>query len=338
MAALEAVKGAVADKGFVPILQHVLISGDSLLGYDSEIGIRHKLNTKFPTPFNVRADTLLNLLKNLEAEELDIEVEDKKIHIACGSHKSTLTQITEEFPKPNVAIKSSDWREVPAGFKEALERCLSAVSEDENNRALSAVFVAGDKVYGADGQRAVRCAVEGMDLKPFLLPRNAVQELAKLGNPKRMVVAGGGGGNSIAFFDFLNLVFLARLRDGTEYPQKMYDTLFESRTTEQAVPQGLGGAMARLSLFVDKENPKVRVEAKPLGMELSARGGTSSAEEVLAPWEGPEFALKGVNPAYVMDALVYAESMDWGARLQDPLYFTGEASGFECLIAPMKAD
>ncbi len=327
--ALQQVKGAVAEKAFVPILTHVLVAGDAVLGYDSEIGIRAKLSTKLDCSFNVKADTFLQLLMFLEEEDVDIVVVENKIKITCGSHKSTLTQITDEFPKPNVNVSKDDWKECPAGFKEAMERCLLAVSEDENNRALSSMMISGDKVYGADGKRVVRCTVAGLNVLPFLLPRKAVSELIKLGAPKRVAVR-----DNLAVFDFVNMVFLARLREQTEYPTKMYDSLLKDRTTKHGVPEGLGAALERLALFAS-DDVGVKVEAGALGLELTINGATSSAQETLAPW--PEDSpIKGLNPRMVLDCLSYAESLDWGRSDRDPLYLTGETSGFECLISPMK--
>lgn len=329
--ALQQVKGAVAQKGFVPILTHVHIAGGAVLGYDSEIGIKAKLTTSIEPGFNVKADRFLALLERLEEEDIELTVTKERITIACGRHTSHLQQIQEEFPKPTVTVKPEDWKEVPAGFKEAVERCLLGVSGDENNRALSSLYVAGDKVYGGDGKQIVRCTVPGLDVAPFMLPKKAVSELIRLGNPKRVAVR-----DNLAVFDYVNLTFLARLRDGAEYPQAQFDSLFTKigERTVTPLPDGLPTALVRLSLLTAEPLKAVWLACKPLGLELSLTSQSASGFELLAP-EGATFPRKGMNADLAGPLLAYAENWGPGDDATSPFYFTGETAGYEALLAPL---
>ena len=327
--ALEQVKGAVAQKGFVPILTHVLVDKTYVLGYDSEIGVRVKLNTPLDCTFNIKSTTFLDLLKHLEDEDLDLSVDGAgKILIKCGSHTSRTTQIQEEFPKPNVKVTASDWRECPAGFKEALERCQVATSEDENNKALSAIQVAGCYLYAFSGKKAVRCKLEGLDVAPFLLPRKAVAELVRLGNPKRIAVT-----NSLGVFDFGDMTFIARLRDGESFPREQLDKLLNTRKATHPIPGGFIGALTRLARFTG-DNQQVSVQPGALGLRLHTTGDKSHAEELLAPWpDALPFESKHLAVDLALPLLAYAEFMDWGGA-REPFYFSGEQVGFEAALAP----
>lgn len=329
--ALQQVKGAVAQKGFVPILTHVLLQGNSVLGYDSEIGIKARLATPIEPGFNVKATTFLQLLEQLEEEDVELTVDAKRITVKCGRHTSHIQQIQEEFPKPSVTVRPEDWKEVPAGFKEAVERCLMAISGDENNRALSSLYVAGDKVYGGDGKQAVRCTVPGLNVDPFMLPKKAVAELIRLGNPKRVAVR-----DSLAVFDYVNLTFLARLRDGAEYPQKQFDALFKMNADARKVtplPEGMPAALVRLSLLTGEPLKAVWLTCQPLGLELALRSATAEGYELLAPQETP-FPMKGINADLAGPLMAYAES--WAPQgANQPFYFCGETAGYEAMLAPL---
>lgn len=327
--ALEAVKGAIAQKAFVPILQHVLVEGNTLLGYDSEIGIKVKLDAAVTTPFNVKFSTFLDLLRQLEAEEVEITTTADAIAIHCGRHKSRLSQITEPYPKPDVKNLNGLWVDIPAGFKEALERCTVAVSEDENNRTLSALYIAGKHVYGADGRQVVRCAVEGMNLKPLMLPRKAANEVIRLGNPKRVAVK-----DSVAVFDYVNLTFLARLRDGETYPQAQLDGLFAGRTVQGPLPDGFAASLARLALLCGEDLKAVQIKCAPLGLEFSVNADRASGMELLPP-EGVSFETKAINARMAIALSQFAASWDPGLPAGQLFYFTGETSGYEALMAPV---
>lgn len=329
LAALEQVKGSVAQKSFVPILTHVLISGDTVFGYDSEVGVRAKLTTKVETPFNVRATTFHELVKNLSDEEIHLTVTKERIKLVCGGHTSTLSQIVEDYPKPTVKVLADSWRSVPAGFKEAIERARIAVSTNENNKILSGLCISGARVYGGDGQRAVRCTLEGLDSPLMLLGSKAVTELIRLGNPKRLLVSDG-----VALFDYGNLTFLARLRDATGYPCKQFDTLFDGKQPV-AIPAGLTPALARLALLNDKDVKHCSLTFNELGLQVKTRGSLHDGFEMLPPVAG-SWPVNGVNAAYAIPFLEFASSWQPSSG-REPLYFCGETAGFEAALAQSAA-
>lgn len=328
---LEAVKGSVADKPIVPIMTHVLFSGKRLLAYDSEIGISVELPTEVPKAFNIRHSGFLSLVKGLSSEDVEINVEGKKIQLKCGSHKSTFTQIEEAYPEPNVKPTPEQWQDVPAGFKEGLERALLAVSADESNVVLASLYVEGKHVFGCDSKRGVRCTVENMNLKPMLLSTKAAKEVVKLGNPKRIAVT-----QNAAVFDYVNTLLLARLREG-KYPANVFEHHLDKakRKADHPVPDGFKEALMRLRLFAKGlDQPKVIIENNGLMLAMTAQDTQDSAEEMLPKWP-LEFAKKSVDPARIIDILQFAECMDFGAGPNDPLYFNGETAGFEAMVMPM---
>lgn len=326
--ALEAVKGAVADKEILPILTHVLFEGKSLLAYDSQQGIKVDLPCEIEKPFNIKHSTFLNLVKGLSAEDVEIEV-DKKIRVKCGTHKSTFTQIEEAYPKPDVKPKVEDWQDVPAGLKEAFERCIIAVHTDESNVALSSVYVEGKYVFGCSGKRIVRCTIEGMNLKPMLLSQKAVKEVIKLGSPKRIAMTGAS-----ALFEYQNMMLLARLKD-SKYPTSVFEHHTKGRTAVHPVPDGFKEALNRLKLFSKGvEEPKVVLNNDGLGLNMSTKDMQDAADEYMPKWPLP-FNPKAIFAPSVIDLLQFAECMDFGATQNEPLYFTAEIANFEALVMPM---
>lgn len=328
--ALDAVKGAVAAKPFSPILTHVLIEGDVVLAFDSEIGIRYKLTTDTGCNFNARFDMLHNLMKSLSGEEVDITIVDKKVHFRCGRHKSFLTQIVDEpFPRPLID-NSSAWHEVPKGFKEALERCLLAVSDSEQNKVLSAVLIRGGTLFATDRNQLVRCKVDELNLEPMLLTKKAVEEIIRLGQPMRVAVS-----DSLSVWDYGNLTLLARLREGVkEYPP--VDKLFErlKAVPDQPIPDGMVAILQRLSYFGSDKDKVVRISKGGLsGVELVARNETSEAIEYLDPDEN--MPTKTFDPRRLERAIPYADTMTWGFTNEDCIHLRGASSGFEFVLMPM---
>lgn len=328
MQALDAVKGGVAQKTFDPILTHVLIDGQTVMSFDSEIGIKVKLKADTGAKFNVSFNTLYNLTRALAEEDLDINFEGKKVWFRCGKHKSWMSQIEQEFPKPEVR-GSNGWRPLPAGFKEALERCLLAASERESDKLLCNVLIKGAKLYSTDRRQVVRCTLPGMDLDPMLLSRKTVSELIRLGQPNRCAVAGPW-----SIWDYGNLTFLGRLREGvTEFPP--VDTMMDKlgSVADKQIPEGMIGILTRLNYFRG-ESPEVSVVPSAMGIELKAINEVSECSE----WLDLEQAIpaKKFNPEHLLNAVPFASAIGWGKANSDPIYLKGEAAGFEYLSAPLQ--
>lgn len=349
LAALDAVKGAVAAKPFNPILTHVLVANDHVLGFDGEVGIRVRLTKPLGVTFNVRFDVFHSLLSKLSGEDVSVEPtkEGRAVRVACGGHASVLEQIAEDFPKP--VIGKVDWRDVPPGFQEAVGRALVA-SAAEKDQSMSGVYVEGSRLYATDRVRVVRCSVEGLDSPPLMLPTRAAEEVVRLGAPKRMAVSAGAA--SLVVFDYLTLIFVARLKDIPEgYPGgAKFDTLFDGdeatgrrkREASAPVPEGLAPALARLLLFVDPAARAATVEevvaegdAAVRGVRLACQGATSSVEEVV--WgEVGAFELKKFDPSKLAEALRHADGIDWGASPEETVYVRGGVAGFEMVLAPVR--
>lgn len=332
--ACEAVKGAVAEKGFVPILTHVYLGGDFMLGYNSEIGIKVKLDTQLDFSFNIKLDLFHTLLKNLEDEDVELlQTEKKQISLKCGKHRSKHSPIDEEFPKPS-AGKNLQWTEVPAGFKEALERCVLGSDDDETQVALSAVYIAAAYIYGGCRSRAVRCTIDGLRVSPaILLPKKAVQEIIKLGNPKKMAAQ-----DSMALFDYGDMTLLTRTRDASTFPVAGFESMFKGRQAGGPLPEGFEVCLRRLALFSKRGNGELftALAQTPDDQFLTMRANCDmgQAEELLEKC-GVAFGEKGVNPELLLRMLPYAEQLDWGTQRAMPFYLTGEVCNFEAIVSPM---
>lgn len=336
LSALDAVKGAIAQKTFQPILTHVLIDNEYVYGFDSEIGIRYKLPKPVGITFNVRFDTIYNLVRALAGDIVSFELEGlQNVRVKCGTHASKLMQISDKFPMPPSQSDGLQFHPVSTGFRDALERCLVAASDNDTEKVLSSVLVKGEKVYGTDRARIVRCTLDKEAALPsMLLSRKCATELVRLGQPGKVAIEGGW-----CIWDYGNLFFIAALREGmNDFPD--VDTLLENNLelpaieAMQKLPDGFAACITRLSLFCSKEDRRVTTRESVLAFELVARAENGEAVEHLEKFENPPRG-KGFNPDKLQEALKYASHIHWGASHADPIYIRGTDCAFEFLLSPM---
>lgn len=332
--ALDAVKGGVAQKSFSPILTHVLIDGKTVMSFDSEIGIKATLSDSIGGTFNARHDLLTSLLKGLDAEDVEIEVGGEKIKVSAGRHRSTLAMITEEFPRPEVP--KSKWTDVPAGFKECLERVMLSVHESEQEKLLSCMLIRGDQIIAHDRKSMALCTLPGLGAPQSLLSKKAVQEIIRLGQPNRYAIVGAW-----SLWDYGNLTLLARLREGGEAYPALWEKLGQlglEKREKSSVPDGLLAALTRLTLFADADHK--RIDLKPgeneggKWLELVSRSPLGDATEVLDGTTGPNG--KAFNAGIIAKALPYANALHWGENTADPLLLTGEVGAFTYILSPIR--
>jgi DNA polymerase III sliding clamp (beta) subunit (PCNA family) len=332
IAALDAVKGAVPKKSFQPILTHVAFDNGVCWGFDSEVGVRAKLDfiksdfSEGEASFNAPFERFYNLMKSLNDSDVQFDISDNKVKIKCGRSVSTMQQIVEDkFPRP--PIEDGVWLDVPTGFKEALEKALLATSDREQEKVLSTVRIAGKSIQATDRTKAVRCVLDtALPEEPMLLTRKACLEIIRLGNPIKMMVQGAW-----SIWDYGNLQFVARLREGArEFPpvDQVFDYLKIGEVKLDLVPDGLVGILTRLKCLAGEE--KSFVVRDGMGKtELMAQGETTQCvEEIDVMWvEGP----KKYPIDALMEAVPYAEQMSWMGKNQ-PLYIKGQ--NFEYICSP----
>lgn len=324
VAALDAVKGSVPKKSFSQILTHVLFEDACLFGFDSEIGIKVKLDCDPSIKFNLPFEKFNNLIRSLNGADVMFHVNGKQIGLKCDRHTSAMQQILEDkFPSPNIETADAQWHPVPAGFKEALEKAMLASSEREQEKVLSTVMIRGNTVISTDRTKLVRCHLESsLHEQPILLARKAVTEIIRLGNPIKMLVSGAW-----SLWDYGNLTFMARLREGAnEYPDvgHLFDTL--KPTAEELVPDGLVGILGRLKLFADTFEVRTGLGAT----ELVAAGELSNAVETIDTMTVTVPKKFPCEP--LMAAAPYGEQMNWMGANQ-PLYLKGQ--NFEFMLTQM---
>lgn len=335
--ALEAVKGAVATKTFSPILTHVLIDGQYVFAFDSEIGIRFKLPVDTALKFNIRFDTIYNLIKTLDGEQVSFELEgSSSVKLHCGKHKSTMQQIIDKFPQPDMeGAESTTPSQVSTGFKEALERALVGAADNETEKVLGSVLVRTNRVYGTNRSTVVRCTLDpNAPLPEMLLSRKSVGELIRLGQPASVRLQGAW-----SIWDYGNLEFMARLREGAQdFPpiDMLMDQRYKVPGEDELVkiPDGFKASLARLLLFCGKEDMRVITRASMMGTELYAKAETGEAVEYIDYPQDTVPRGKGFNPEVMLKALPYSSFLFFGRNGMEPIYLKGTDCNFEFLQSP----
>ena len=183
--ALETIAPALAEHDILPVLQHVLFTGTSVVAYNDRIAISTPLRGSFKG--TIHGKRLLSLLKySTHTEDVDLVSDGNAVSVRAESAIGKLeSKPVEEFifkmpSRPKDAIKADD------KFLKAIDDCLQSTSEfSVNNDHRGVTFIPNGgqvKIFSTNGHTMTYCKVGlGLGRERTILPRDFCQEMLRLG-------------------------------------------------------------------------------------------------------------------------------------------------------------
>lgn len=176
-----------------PILSHVLIKSDSkeiqFFATDLEVFVRASGRFSKGAKFEIAlpAKELYELAKELESENLKLEIQDGKVEIIAKEGRYRLNSISSsQFPIPKEK-EYSYIANIPAkDLHELVEKTVFAASSDESRYVLTGVLVelvdGYCRLVASDGHRLAffEKAEEIKNNSTFILPKNAISDIRRI--------------------------------------------------------------------------------------------------------------------------------------------------------------
>lgn len=282
---LELVSLGLADTNLVPIFQCFCFKQDyGVLAYNDQICIAAAcpINEEFA----VHGKTLLGLLKNSSAENLEFKLTDNEVTIKADRSTFKLPFMPASdflFSEPPADKMTSD--HLTEDFLNGLKSCLTTVSKDQAQPALMGVsFVRRNTLFGCDGDAVTKYTldIEAEQSPTFFLPNAFCHATLHLSGAVEAETVTGTLALSdewaIIDFDDDHTAIYGRLIQNDKPID--FDALIEKTVKTQPtfveVPAGLDEALARARVIADIETaPTVfTIEANRLKLLTDGRAGT----------------------------------------------------------------
>jgi len=333
---LQIVQNVVGTRSTLPILSNVLlVAGENSLELrvtDLEVSIHASVpaTVEREGASTLPAKRLFGLVREIEATEIEIEINDKEIAtVQAGSAKYKLHGIgAEEYP-PEAKFKESGRIKVGQGkIREMIRKTGYAVSTDESRHTLNGIFVEAEeekiKMVATDGRRLalVEEEIEGGTKAKFILPTKTVSEL------QRMLQSEGemeiGVGETHAEFKVPQengetVKIHSKLVEGS-FPNYKQVIPAESKERITVVKEELLHALRRADQITsDKANSvKLKFAENALSITANTPEIGSGQESIAIQYTGPEIEV-AFNPVYLMDPLKILEGEEVYVELTDSL-------------------
>lgn len=300
---LELVKPALDNKNLVPIFQCFTFVPGSVTAYNDTIAISGPCDLEETCA--IHGGTLLGLLSNHSAEEVEIELEDQNALVKAGKSVIKIPFEPEEnflFEEP-----ADKWElKVPFTISlfEAMELCLGTVSTDETQPALHGITFTGNCLYSCNGDTITKAQVSVKTPKRYLMPTPFCEAVSKLWSSLGMAKGMLQFSKDWVYANFEDWAVYGRVlevKDPIDFDALIKRTV-KTKTPTQAVPEGLDEALSRARVLADPESQKTRITISKGKMRLLTETQMGEVADEL-PFKGHPDIVANVNAAYIHKAL-----------------------------------
>jgi DNA polymerase-3 subunit beta len=313
--ALGSVARIASSRSTLPILSNVLFKTVnnrlSVAATNLDIAVTHYIGAKVSKDgsITIPARLIQDFVSNLPNDVIDIELEDKKLHIKSKMYNSTINGVSaEEFPVMPAIEKGDKWSIDAQAFKHSLQQVVVAASNDDARPVLTGVYfnTFKGKLYAVatDSYRlAEKELIPSTSEINFLVPATAIQDLLR-------IVADFSGQIDVTYddqqvrFQVGDIELVARLIEG-KYPD--YRQLIPTKfTTTITLPKADLNNITKVSaLFARESAGSITINVDQDSQEISIHSVASQLGENTASAKAKVTGEGTVtmNSRYLLEAL-----------------------------------
>jgi len=177
--ALKLVKPGLANRELIEQATSFLLLDGKVMTYNDEISVSHPVESLAGFRGAVSAYELYNLLDQIKRDTIVIEQTENEIRISAGKTIEAGLSFESEIKLPVEDLtRDKEWRELPDGFKDALETAVYSCSKDVSQPALTGVHIDGTLIESSDNVRLSQVRLsEEVPFSPLLIPWTSVEDL-----------------------------------------------------------------------------------------------------------------------------------------------------------------
>lgn len=260
--------------------------------------IRCIQDTELPYSCVVPARPLLETLRKLTEDDIEVKVTESKLSIICpGLRKIHIKVAAEAFRHGTVVEEPDEWRDVVPAFADGLAMVGDVASKDEEN-ILSCVHIRQKGLEATDGFQAIRYRVDSPFTSTFLVKKTAAQAIKGMG-----IAAMAETPSWLHWKTYTGLIISVR-RYSEDYPD-LNQFFGATPQVSLKMPPALVESLQQAALFLpETEAGRLATFKLSAGkLHISGMNETGSYEEQRnVDYDGPDMIF-GMCPKYIENIL-----------------------------------
>lgn len=300
-----------------------------VMTFNDEVACRGQSGLDASFTGAVPAEKLLEVLRGLKEEEVDIQVSRGHLRILGKGRRSKLRMTEDIVLDVNTIEKPTQWKPLHESFGEAIGLVQYCASTDKDQFAVNCVHLTPDYIEACSSYQLCRWEQLTGLTQEALVRRTAIKHIVTLG----MVEVAEGE----AWIHFRNAsgLLLSCRRYLESYPE--LNKIIEVKGKATPLPKGIAEAASMASIFSseDKDDNYLDVWLKPGKLRLKGYGITGEHEEIKKiNYKGPKLHFRIAPDVLIGIIKRYSECIITPERLA---VFSGSCRYVACLIKPERA-
>lgn len=247
----------------------------------------------------VPAKPLLETLRKLTEEEIDIEYKNDQLVIRCANVRQIKLNVHAEIiPHYESVDRPGEWKDVPPVFADALAMAADSAAKDSEAFELTCVELSPRGLQATDAFQAIRYKLDCPVTKPTLIKRSACSAVNGLG-----VAALAESEGWLHMKTYTGLQVAVRVYSGN-LPD-LSDAFKAESKASLRFPPCLLDALQKAAAFLADTGTGKQAQFKLKANKIMVRGQNAAGiyEEVRpVEYDGPAKSF-GINPKYVQTLL-----------------------------------
>jgi len=303
---LELIKPALATNNMVPIFQCFNFNGNSVSAYDDTIAIMGP--TEETVEFAIHGNTLLGLLNNSRAEEVNIGFTD-----SCNI---TLGKTVSKFPfmdKTDFIFTPPEGKfpnklNFTEGVANALKTCLETTSSDTTQAGLLGISIVGDFLYSCNGDSLTRFKLKQGIKGRVLMSTPFCSAVLKLWSTLNMT-------SGMLYFndEWVHAYFgdwsvygrILEVQDPINFETLIKNNL-KGQTPVQPIPDDMDEALSRARVLSDPESQKTVLTVSKGKLKMLTETHMGEIKDELSLKDHPD-VIANVNASHLQRAIRHCD-------------------------------
>lgn len=290
---------AVAKKETFEQATKLAFKDGCLAAYNDEISIFDRLDETEGLDGAVDGKHLYGLLNKLAADGITLEQDNQKLHLRAGRVKAAFDLAPVALPLGEID-RSGEGYQLGGDFAKGLKLISGTCARDMSRPVLTCVAVGGARVEAADGYRAARLSLEGVELPEFLLPVTAAEVIVGY-RVELVAVSDSGEWVSFSANDGATTIH-ARVFEG-KFPDLSH--LYELEGVDVSLPEAMAKVLERAQIFSEREHAidevvQIGIRPNQITVEAAYDGGQFSEVVRSDQKVSADFS---IHPDFLVEAL-----------------------------------
>jgi len=277
---LEAVAAGLSPREIIEQSSCFIFKDGRISTYNDEVAC--STETKLKIEGAVIAGPLLEILKKLAEEEIEIEAKEKQLSIK-GKGRRVGIRMDAEILLPIETVEApGKWRPLHEDFNEAVSVCLECAGRDDSQFMLTCLHIHPDHIEACDNFQMARYPIKTKIKDEMLVRRDSIKHVVALDMTEIAESA-----KWLHFRNPAGLVLSCR-----RYLEEYQDlsNILDVGGKPATLPKGLAEAAEKAEIFSSEnaENNRVRIDIKEGKIRVKGEGASGWYSEIKkAKYEGP---------------------------------------------------